>query len=126
MKKLLLIVLLGAMISSCETEAEKKLREIETKIFGTLSLQARYSLTNSSTYSFERMKNYRVNDSIRVYIERYSGKNDYGIKKYFYTTGYFNMNNGMQVDGVILDAYTSEDELSNAKRIVEMNHPMSY
>lgn len=117
MKKIL-ILLTVAMACSCESDQARKQREIEENIYSTLTTQAKCILTNPSTYEFERMTDYRVNDSIRVYAQKFSGANDFGVRESKYAIGYFNINSGFEVDGSILELQASPNELKAVKQVV--------
>lgn len=105
-------------LNSCESEQAKKKREVEENIYATLTFQAKCILTNPSTYEFERMLDYYVNDSISVYAQKFSGANAFGVRESKYAIGYFNMNTGYEVDEVLLETQASPEELRRVKVLV--------
>lgn len=115
-KKMLLIIAIVAC--SCESDQARKQREVEENIYSTLTTQAKCILTNPSTYEFESMSDYRVNDTIRVYAQKFSGANDFGVRESKYALGYFNINTGYEIDGALLEMQASPAELKAVKQVV--------
>lgn len=118
MKQLLYGLLLIIVLGSCESEQERKKREVEENIYKTLTIQAKSSLSNISTYEFKSMKDYIVNDTISVYIQEFSGMDYLGIDKTNYAIGYFNMNTGFEVDRSLLQFMASSQDLKRVKTII--------
>ena len=122
MKKMIIqttILSVIVCLCSCESEQAKKKREVEENIYKTLTFQAKCILTNPSTYEFQRMLDYYVNDSIRVYAQKFSGANDFGVRESKYAIGYFNINTGYEVDDALLEIQASPEELKRVKSIVD-------
>lgn len=104
--------------SSCISEQEKKQIDIENRIYNTLTIQAKSILTNPSTYEFDNMNDYRVNDSIRVFAQKFSGANDFGVRESKYVIGYFNTNTGYEVEESLIQLQASKEELISVKRVI--------
>lgn len=92
--------------------------DIEERIYTTLTRQAKSILNHPSTYDFEKMDDYRVNDSLRVYAHRFSGANAFNVREHKYAIGYFNINTGQEVDRTMLEFYASPEELKSVAAIV--------
>lgn len=120
MKKTLVFLFFISTVSlfSCESEKEKRDREIEEKIYSTLTRQAKSILNYPNTYEFQKMNKYRVNDSIKVYAQKFSGTNGFGVKETKYAIGYFNTNTGNEIDRESVKGYANPSELKSVATIV--------
>lgn len=118
MKQLVYGLLLIIIFGSCESDQERKKREAEENIYKTLTIQAKSSLSNISTYNFKSMKDYMINDSLYVYVHEFSGMDFSGVDKTNYAIGYFNINTGFEVDRSLLQFMASPGDLKRVSSII--------
>lgn len=88
------------------------------KIWSTMTNKAKLSSENLSTYDFNHQKNYKLNDSVSMYIQTYSFKNDYGVKKSGTVMGFFNTKTGDELSGVELESMTNDNEYNKIKSYI--------
>lgn len=121
MKKTMRITLLAIFSTcalSCLSDQDKAQQMVEENVYRTLTMQAKSILTNPSTYEFERVTDYRVNDSIRVFVQKFSGSNAFGVRDSKYAIGYFNINSGCEVEDYLIEQQASKEELKSVKAIL--------
>lgn len=117
MKKALLLLVVISLIS-CMSEEEKKKAKMEEKVYSTLIRQAKSLLSDPSSFEFEEMYNYIVNDSIDVYALKFSGLYFTGKYSTKYAIGYFNINAGYEVDRSLLQFQASEEDLNRVYKLL--------
>lgn len=96
------------------SKKEESLKIADDKIWIEMTRKAKTSAYNPLTYEFQSQKNYKLNDSVSLFVQIFSSENDYGVSKEGVVIGFFNINTGYELDGSDLEYMTSERELNNS------------
>lgn len=114
---ILAIVFFSVYFVCCEDSKDTiqdKEKITKDKIWMTMIKKAKISSYNPETYKFISQKDYKLNDSVSLYVQRFSSKNDYGVTKQAVVMSFFNSKEGYELTGPELNAMASENEIQLA------------
>ena len=84
------------------------------KIWSTMTNKAKNSSNKYLSYKFISQEDYKLNDSISLYVQKFSSGNDSGVSKEGVIMAFFNINNGCELSGSELEYMASKNELNLA------------
>ncbi|MBP9480192.1 MAG: zinc ribbon domain-containing protein [Parabacteroides sp.] len=116
-------IVLGVYLLCCNGNSEydnlENKESADDSIWKSMTIKAKNNCTNPKTYSFESQKDHRLNDSISLFIQKYTYKNDYGVKKSGLVMGFYNIKQGYELSAVELEPMTSDLEMKIAENHIK-------